>query len=587
MKEKHFIADGVDFIRKQFHSLLLSATMTVAIAVILQVSDIVIGGQVFGENAVSAINLVTPLITMVFFLGSLLPVGTGIMYNYEIGQKDKERAYQFSGQALALSCAIGILACLTSFLGEELYLSAIGTSELLNEYVRAYYKWYRFVFLIFPIFNIFSELVYADGDEIISNISNIVLFVGNISISLFSVFKIGFSGVGLGSFLSYTLATGILILHFFKKNNSIHFKWHISFPDLVKVIKFSIVDSGQFLFYSIAFYFLNILVISGFGEKYLSIATLITTIIEMEIIFQGAGMAITPLISIYRGEKNSNGIKRVLKYGFIAEITEGLIVSAILFVFAGQIPALVGITSPDLVSASSLALRILALGLVFMALVYLYTSYCIVIEKIFLAVLLTFLANLGIFVPLAFLFEKIAGLPGIWIDIGFAPALSCAVIALFIRLRYGKKHFPYLIDESTYDEYSYDIKLTQDNIIKLRDWCGDVLSRYDTDQKVINRVMLIIEETYMLALQKNKKQISAETSLYIDDDNIQLLLRHDGEIFDSTNDNADIDSFATFFVSCIMEKQKKRAFFITTGYNRVIFEFSRHGQASETSLPKQ
>lgn len=581
MKIQSFTKKGADFSKRQFCQLLFSSSMTMAIAVILQISDVVIGGRLFGQNAVAAINLVTPLFTLVVFCGSLMPVGTGILYNYEMARINKEQAYKYFGQTAIITCVISISLFLLSVIGEDTYFTLIGTSELISGYGKEYYRWNRFVFLIFPIFNLLSEMVYSDGDELITNISNGVLFAGNIIVSVTAAKLTGLSGVGLGSFVSYTLASIVLLFHFFRKANSIRFRWHVCMRDFREIIKYSVIDACNYLYYSVSFFILNLFVVSRFDEKYLVIVTLLTSVIEVEVIFDGIGLAITPLICVYRGEKNGGSVKRILKYGFFAAVGEGLIVSVLFFVCADKIPALTGITSPELVRLSVLAIRVMSLSMVFTALVFLYSSYCNVLEKISLGNLLSFLSNSGVFIPLTVFFGMVLGLSGVWIGMSLTPVVSCGAFILFIRLKYGKGQFPYLMEEVESCEYTYDTYLSQENIMEICDWSSEVLGYHGADKKVINRVRLVIEEVYMQILEKNRNRVLTETCLYMDDRKIQLYLRHTGEIMDSTDGDAQVTSFRSFIIACMMQEQQNKDYSLMTGYNRAIFEFALTGEGQE------
>ena len=82
------------------------------------------------------------------------------------------------------------------------------------------------------------------------------------------------------------------------------------------------------------------------------------------------------------------------------------------------------------------------------------------------------------------------------------------------------------------------------------------------------------EEVFMVVKDRNKgRTVLGEASVDLND-GIRLILRDDGEIFDITDADARISSLRTFLVASIMEKQAQRLNFVSTGFNRNIFDFS-------------
>ena len=80
----------------------------------------------------------------------------------------------------------------------------------------------------------------------------------------------------------------------------------------------------------------------------------------------------------------------------------------------------------------------------------------------------------------------------------------------------------------------------------------------------------------MMILERNKnKKIYAQYNLDLNGDNINLIIRDSGEIFDITDVDSKISSLRSFIVSGIMENQEMKYYQITTGYNRNAFRFPK------------
>lgn len=120
-------------------------------------------------------------------------------------------------------------------------------------------------------------------------------------------------GVGIGTFIGIALSVAVLLVLFLRKQNTLKFIWHLSIKDIAKVLKCGITDSAAYLFIGLNSLVATKFVIYMFTEYYLPVLLVVFNIIELTIIFDGIGQAITPLVNVYRGEENSVGIKRIMK----------------------------------------------------------------------------------------------------------------------------------------------------------------------------------------------------------------------------------------------------------------------------------
>ena len=87
--------------------------------------------------------------------------------------------------------------------------------------------------------------------------------------------------------------------------------------------------------------------------------------------------------------------------------------------------------------------------------------------------------------------------------------------------------------------------------------------------------MLLTEELEMLILEKNPgKKILSECTLMIRDD-IQLIFRDNGVLFDITDEDSSITSLRSYLVANLMVRQRRKNHLVTTSYNRNAFRFEK------------
>ena len=93
---------------KKYWSMLLAGTVYMSIATALVMSGSVIAGVMVGQDAVSGINLVTPLFCAATFLGSLFSIGVPILYSKEMGAFNKQKADQAFRLGLGMTALLGL-----------------------------------------------------------------------------------------------------------------------------------------------------------------------------------------------------------------------------------------------------------------------------------------------------------------------------------------------------------------------------------------------------------------------------------------------------------------------------------------------
>lgn len=563
------------FCNKQFRSLMFTGAVTVVIQFLLVISDTIVVGNILGEQALGAVNVVKPFSSFVIFITSLVSIGTSVFYSYEIGKFDKEKADGLFGQGIILAVISGVILFLTGLLGKNFYFDYLNLSPQIEEAASAYFFYYQFVILLLPVYTVLLELIYADGDGMICNISSIVQIGLNVVVSIVLCYHIGIMGVGLGTLLGVAFSVVILLVHFFRKQNTLRFVWHISRIDVFRVLKCGITDASAYLFMGMTSFIASKFVIYYFSEYYLPVLLVVINILELTIIFDGIGQAITPIVNVYRGEENHVGIKRAMKTALMYAVAEGVSITVLLFLFGGNVAELFGLANHQLVHITKNALRLVSPFFFCTGILFLQTTYYMIIEKIFLATAITGIKDWLIPSLSLSVLGLLFGIDGVWIAFGISPFISIVVVALIIYVRYGREKFPLLLERETNEVYIFDAELISKNVIKLRDQIEELLSQKGITPKSIHRIMLFIEEVGMLIHEKNpEKKVFCECSVLIGDD-VQVIIRDDGVLIDVTNPDNDVESLRCYVVSHMMNHTRYKQSLTTTGYNRNTFRFEK------------
>ena len=556
--------------------MLLSATLAMAGVFAVFICDAVIAGCFFGADGVSAVNLVMPTMSFSMFVSEVVGNGAGILYSRYIGKLDKDGADRMYGMGVIVNIAAAVLCAALIFFGEDIYFGVQGAGGRAYELAREYYGFMPLKSALVIIFAYFSYMVYTDGDEKHTNAAYIVQIAANIVFSVILCKKMGIAGVTLGGVIGCGLGMAALTGHFFSKKNTLHFVPYFNMKEMLRVIKFSAVDACSYLCWSFMNYVLIAYISRHYGDDALVTLAVVMSLVEFGVVLDGVGLAIQPLIGTYFGEKNNGMIKRFMKYAFKIAVAEGLAAALVIFAFAPQLTALFGIEG-SCAADTAAAARIVALSVVFNAVIALETSYYMLIDRVKTSVMITVLKE-GVLAALCpIVFSKLFGQTGLWTGLFAAAPLSLVFSLVFVLFRYGKANFPLLIANRDKDIIVLESGLAKDKAALFSAAVEKALKERGFSEKSVLWGAVFAEEILLAVLEKNrgsKKKLLVEISLIFEKDSVLLIERDSGVIFDPTDPDAQVGSLSGFVLASMMEAHKEKAYQTTTGYNRNIMRLA-------------
>ena len=112
-----------------------------------------------------------------------------------------------------------------------------------------------------------------------------------------------------------------------------------------------------------------------------------------------------------------------------------------------------------------------------------------------------------------------------------------------------------------------------DQIIALQKDVEALLLENDVDRRTVGRVKLLVEELYMLIREKNEgKPVLSELTVFLQPDEVRIITKDDGVLFDASEDDVSVTSLTSFAVSAYMDKLgEDRRHLTTMSFNRSAF----------------
>ena len=545
--------------------------------VLALMADTIIAGHVVGEIGVSAMNVITPIMSVVVFIGNIIGTGISFLYGSAMGKADKKRADELFGMSVIVAIASGATLFVLMSAGFDTYLAFLSPEAEVMSYASEYYSFYKFVLIVEPLMLLLTTMVYNDGDELISNIANTVIIFGNIVLSVIFalVFKMGMAGLALGTLMNDVISLMILSCHFLRKSNSLSPRMYFSFKDLWGFLYYGFVDSGMFLMWGLLLFALNKFIIANFGGKFLPTVSMAISLLEFSAVFDGVAEAVIPLASVYYAEKNYPAVRKVMGSAVWVSLIEGAVFSVALLVFAEYIPAIFGIGEPEVLGHCVNAVRIISTTLIISSLLYLFETYYMTQGKNIVALVSSFARNLAFILIASVPLGLAMGINGVWIAFALAQPFTLLVCVWLSFVMYGRENFPMYLEDGG-NIADFDLMLTPENIMRVRDEAEKFMTSKNVPGNVVNRIMLMIEETGMMIIERNEgRKVSAEYTIELYGENqARLIVRDNGEIFDITSDDAKVTSLRSYFLAGLMTLEKYRKNITTISFNRNVFTIS-------------
>ena len=565
--------------------MLTGATMACLIAYAVLLCDSVISGLMIGEIAVNAVNLVSPIFSAASFFAMIVSLGVPILYTNALGRFRKEEAERISGAGAASSVLCGILLFLFFSLWGNDFLGIYDVDPQTMTYAISYLKWLKFAVLLIPIDELLFALVFADGDETVSTLSSAVEIISNIILSVILCQVIGIAGIGLGSFIGRILSITVNLSHFIRKDNTLHFVPNMDHTIILSIIRYSVIDAGAYLFIAIFNWILNEYIIKTYGSSLLIIVSIVIVVKEFQVVFDGITEAMTPIISVYNAENCALGIRRTLIMACKTAVTEGIIVSVLLFALSGMIPKIMGIADPETVMTARTGIRIMCFAMPFHSVLYVMIAYFLVIGRIRLGFVTKAMSEVVLSIPIAVILSSVFGIYGLFAGIALSPLVVILLLLAYLMIKY-RSDISLGTNRAKEERRSllYDFEAKPDDIVDIRNRIEEEFIKLGYKLHDIMKPLLMFEEMFMMIHDANEPEIiDCECSVNIGTDRVRITGWDNGKKTDISDEDMSIRSLREYAMSILIQNgDYSGRYLLTMSFNRNMIEIPLGGSKNDT-----
>ena len=560
----------MNFREKKYMSLFSAAVATALLYFALSAADSVIAGHFVGTGALSAIAVVSPLSEITAFLGMLFIFGCRILYPRALGAKDVDGANRIFSCAFTLVLILTGIAIIALIALEDFYFSIYNLDNACRELAVEYYRYSKFVYAITPLITFIAQIVYADGDSRTSLLSNMAFVGVNILASIICAKSMGIAGIGLGSLLGGLSSLAVSAVHFVK-GGTLKFRPALALSDIKELMKYGLLDASVFVSRGINGVVINAFITARFGDAYLAVFSTVGYAMSLASMYAGCSGAMIPILNIYEGENNFDGVKKILRFAMKVTIITGIALTAAGIALAGVIPRLFSFDDEMLIKECIAGIRISCLTMVFTGIVDVMISYYNCIGKNVAATIMARTKDTVIFLLMFLSGGVIFGFRGIWLGNTLTPVVTLIAGYFMARALYGKDNF-LALPGGDKKIYTIDIPIDEKHVIGARDEMEEYLKKENADSERINRVMLLIEEYGMSILEGNPGKKNYMEITYMEDKEGASLIFRDSGRAENLTDEERVESLRGYVLDTYVGVMKNTDYMKVLGCSRKIYD---------------
>ena len=566
-------------ISTRFWSVFTSAMVAMTPSYILMLSDNIVAGQFINDDAVAAMSLVFPLMTILFFLSYLIADGLGMMAAYAQGQENREKVNRLFSQGIMLSVGLGLMLVLFLNIFQAQILSYWKISPEYMFYARGYYDGLKWLPPVVFINILFYTFLIQEGEEQVCVRASSIAVAANIVLSIVLCKTMGTFGIGLASLMGTIISCLVQSAFLFSDKSKLSFVWYYNFREIARGFIYSFYHSVDTLYLSMLPLIFSSYVISHWGESHIIVVTVITNVLVLAVaMYTGVVDCLQPMVCQYHSEGCYSSVKKTMELGIACTLIMSLAISLVAGVFAYLLPLLFGVDEDYLIEEIVTSLRCFLIFFVFLGTTLIYSNYYIYIEERNYGLILKTML-LVVFPVIGMYFGSILGMYGLWLGAGSGYLLACLFNLLVIKLWPARGNILMLNREKMARQCSYDINAITEDVVALSRTLSDKLELWRLPTSKIMRLSLLVEEVGMNAVERAQNEpVQLEFSFLLEggaNQSVKLIVRDNGKPYDVfTIVNGGKYSFRDYFIDSVTKDFYRRRYLSAGDENKLVFEMN-------------
>lgn len=428
------------FIARIYARLLPVQIILVAIQSINGIVDGIIGSRLLGSDAMAAVGLFSPLLTLLYALVCIIIVGSQVVGSHSAGKGKTTETNKIFSITLCLIAIIGTFAALFMSIFNVQLSALLKGDKLLSDYLLGV----AFSFMFDSLCAVLADYLQLIGDVKRTYLGLISLIASNVLFNIIFIQVLGFGifGLGLATTLSTIITCAIMASPFFNSKSPIHFTLkQLPWNKLKDILCFGSSSATYNIVLALKGFALNYIVLFVGGELALGAMAVENSILGLTgAISMGIGTTTLTTGSVFYGEEDREAVKSVFRVSLKIGVTLASIVTIGIIAFSGPLSTLF---YGKEAAASAILQDILILSTLYIpfnVIICVFTKMYHIQGKMIVTNILSCLEN-GLVIIAAFVLGLLFGLKGIWLALPVSSLILCLGIVGYVWIKNKKVSF--------------------------------------------------------------------------------------------------------------------------------------------------
>ena len=409
-------------------------------------------GPILGEGGLAAVTVTLPFVTIMMAVGMAVGIGSNTLISIRLGEKKEEEAERIIGLALLLFVFLAIGFMVFGLLFQEPLLKLFGTSDR----VMPFAKQYLTIMVCGAFFHMVSfgvnSFLRCEGKMRVAMFTTLIMVVLNIVFDylFLVVYRTDIWGAALATVLAQACSTSWVFWHYISGRTLL--RWRLKYirwngnlakevfalgmpPFIMQTVTclIQIIQVRQIAYYGElygkerGFEHGGDIAIGAFGVLFVVWLVTIHPILGIN---QGA----QPIIGYNFGAQRIDRVVKTLRLTIYYGTGTAFVFTAVLMAFPDVLlsPFVGGEHRDEMLALACQAARIACMCLAAAAVAIVGAGYFQAVGNARVAIILTLIRQVVIFIPVLLLMPRLAGLNGVWL--AFPVSDLAALVATLVLL---------------------------------------------------------------------------------------------------------------------------------------------------------
>lgn len=433
---------GTDPILPLLIKLSIPSIFSMTIQALYNIVDSIYVGR-YSVNGLSALSLAFPLEMFLISISVGTGVGGSSLISRLLGKRKTEKASRVAEHVLLLSVLYGIIVAIIGIFFSRglisLFTDDQNLIQIATDYVRIMFIGSTFLFV--PILS--SDILRGEGNTFVPMVAMLIGAIINIVLDPFLIFgkgpfpELGAAGAAYATVFS-RLVSGIYIIYMVLNNDKDikvdRKKFKFDFKIIKDIYKVGLPAMIMQVLGSFMVAGLN-LIVGSYNNDAIAVIGIyfkLQSFVFMPIF--GLNQGYMPIVGYNYGFNKPDRMKEAIKYGLLT----AFVITTFGFLLFRLIPVpLVSLFNddPKLIKLGVHALKTISLSFPIIGVAIVASTTFQAVGKGFISLIISFLRQIIVLLPTAYLLGKVGGIDYIWYAFPFSELVSGVVLwVLFIRI---------------------------------------------------------------------------------------------------------------------------------------------------------